>query len=319
VELINRKHKEIIEEMKKDVDKSKRLVGENLTLKESVQKQNIMMKSTITILLDVVDILLTHRGIPPNPNITKSFSVTQNANQQGENNSNYSLDMYDSYNNEEDKKINIIEQIQSILTAKIAYIKKVFNLDFDKELSKIKTWNSNVKPNQDTSITNLKLSFKKDQSSSSSERSKRINEKSYDFDLSVSNQFTHQSPKFYNDNSLLELGSKGNDSKVKEERIINQTINDSISLAAGQIESFEERKNIIIKDEEEGNISYRNKPNGMKKLILDLNDNPTEFNVDIFQSLKNDNSFANNGSTGPVILSPIFGKTEGNHNISFMD
>lgn len=67
------------------------------------------------------------------------------------------------------------------------------------------------------------------------ERSKRINEKSYDFDLSVSNQLT--SPKFYNDNSLLDYCKEKlsfNDSKAKEEKIINQTINDSISLAVGQ-------------------------------------------------------------------------------------
>ena len=43
----------------------------------------------------------------------------------------------------------------------------------------------------------------------------------------------------------------------------------------------------------------------MKRLNLDLNDNPTDFNVDIFLSLKNESSFMNNGSTVPVILSPI--------------
>jgi len=98
-------------------------------------------------------------------------------------------------------------------------------------------------------------------------------------------------------------------------------MNDSISLAVGQskllinlVESFEEKKNIIIRDEEnvepnhnntvKHNNSNRNAPNGMK-LNLDLNDNPTDFNVDIFLSLKNETSFTNNGSTGPVILSPI--------------
>jgi len=131
----------------------------------------------------------------------------------------------------------------------------------------------------------------------------------------VSNQLT--SPKFYNDNSLLDYCKEKlsfNDSKAKDEKIINQTINDSISLAVGQsklisnlVESFEEKKNIIIRDEEnvesnnnhtvKHNNSNRNAPNGMK-LNLDLNDNPT-------LSLKNETSFTNNGSTGPVILSPI--------------
>jgi hypothetical protein len=122
-----------------------------------------------------------------------------------------------------------------------------------------------------------------------------------------------------------------NDSKgPKEEKFINQTINDSISLAVGQsnstiltiVESFEERKNIVIKDEEyadneknnnnlsnnshnNSNNSNRNTPNGMKRLNLDLNDNPTDFNVDIFLSMKNETSFNNNGATVPVILSPI--------------
>ena len=111
-----------------------------------------------------------------------------------------------------------------------------------------------------------------------------------------------------------------NDSKAKEERIINQTMNDSISLAVGQskyfllfiVESFEEKKTIIIRDEEnldknsiKKNSINRNAANGMKRLNLDLNDNPTDFNVDIFLSLKNESSFMNNGSTVPVILSPI--------------
>ncbi len=74
----------------------------------------------------------------------------------------------------------------------------------------------------------------------------------------MSNQLT--SPKFYNDNSLLDYCKEKlsfNDSKAKDEKIINQTINDSISLAVGQsklisnlVESFEEKKNIISRDEE---------------------------------------------------------------------
>jgi hypothetical protein len=71
-----------------------------------------------------------------NPNITKSLSVTQNTAQQGDNNSNISIDMYDSYNNEEEKKSNLIEQIQNVIIAKVSYIKKTFNIDFEKEIQK---------------------------------------------------------------------------------------------------------------------------------------------------------------------------------------
>ena len=74
-----------------------------------------------------------------------------------------------------------------------------------------------------------------------------------------------------------------------------------------KVESFEEKKNIFIRDDEnvESNNSQRNNGNGMKRLNLDLNDDPTDFNVDIFLSLKGESSFLNNGSTVPVILSPI--------------
>lgn len=136
VELINRRHKDIIDDIKKDVEKNKKLSSENLTLKETIQKYNIIVKSTITILLDILEILITQKNIPPSQNFTKSFSVTQNTVQQGENNSNISIDMYDSYNNEEEKKMNLIEQMQNVIIAKISYIKKMFNIDFDKEIQK---------------------------------------------------------------------------------------------------------------------------------------------------------------------------------------
>lgn len=136
VELINKKHKEILDEIKKDVEKTKKLANENLSLKESLQKHNITLKSTIIILLDVMDILFSMKSTAHNPYFTKSLSVTQNTAQQADNNSNISIDMYDSYNNEEDKKSNLIEQIQNVVLAKMAYIRKTFGIDFDKELQK---------------------------------------------------------------------------------------------------------------------------------------------------------------------------------------
>jgi hypothetical protein len=136
VELINRKHKDIFDEIKRDIDKNKKMASENLSLKENIQKYNIIVKSTITILLDILEILITQKNPLPSQNFTKSFSVTQNTVQQGDNNSNISIDMYDSYNNEEEKKSNLIEQMQNVIIAKISYIKKVFNIDFDKEIQK---------------------------------------------------------------------------------------------------------------------------------------------------------------------------------------
>ena len=137
IELINKKHREFFDEIKKDSEKNKKFASENLSLKEISQKQNITIKSTITILLEVLDILISQRSNPINHNLIKSLSVTQNTGQQGEiNNNSYSMDIYDSYNNEEEKKTNIIEQIQNVIIAKIAYIKKTFNIDFDKEIQK---------------------------------------------------------------------------------------------------------------------------------------------------------------------------------------
>ena len=137
IELINKKHREFFDEIKKDSEKNKKLASENLSLKEISQKQNITIKSTITILLEVLDILISQRSNPINHNLIKSLSVTQNTGQQGEiNNNSYSMDIYDSYNNEEEKKTNIIEQIQNVIIAKIAFIKKTFNIDFDKEIQK---------------------------------------------------------------------------------------------------------------------------------------------------------------------------------------
>lgn len=136
LDLINRKHKDFTDEIKKDVEKNKKIISENIFLKETMQKHHVTLKSTICILLDVLEILITQKTIPVNSNFTKSLSVTQYTGQHGENNSNISIDMYDSYNNEEEKKSNLIEQILNIIMVKISYLKKTFNIDFDKELQK---------------------------------------------------------------------------------------------------------------------------------------------------------------------------------------
>ena len=136
VEIINKKHKDILDELKKDVERNKKTVLENRSLKDSVNKHNVT--STINILIDVIEILITQKMIPINPNFTKSLSVSQNTGQQGENNSNISIDMYDSYNNEEEKKSNLVEQILSVIMVKMSYLKKTFNLDFDKEIQRYK-------------------------------------------------------------------------------------------------------------------------------------------------------------------------------------
>ena len=136
VELINKKHKEILDEIKKDVDRNKKIINENLYLKESLQKHNITIKSTISILLDILEMFINQKTVHTNPNVTKSLSVTQNTGQQAENNSNISIDMYDSYNNEEEKKSSLVEQIQNVIIAKISFLKKTFNIDFDREIMK---------------------------------------------------------------------------------------------------------------------------------------------------------------------------------------
>lgn len=204
------------------------------------------------------------------------------------------------------------------------------------------------------SISNIKFSMKKDITNENSckillksvtaQKISELNFNSNSFDLNSSQK--NNSPKFYNNNinntSINELCKEyvvETDSKVlniinqkNTSNMNNQTLNDSMFKDLNSVQSYIQLKIVEIADEkkelnnENGSLKREN------KLILDLNlnDNPTDFNVEFYFSGNTNNSNVN-GSNKPVIFSPIvlilitqFGNHKkdlfpSNSNISFMD
>lgn len=187
-DILKSKLTDLQEDYKKDLENLKKYKQElnqakNLNIKFT---QNI--KSSINILLDIVEIFLSPRSINP-----KQSTIYN------ENNS-YSIDIYDSYNNEEERRNIVFDQIQNLLISKFNIMKKTLNVNFDVEIEKVKNWSANLfankSNNNDINVSNIKLSIK-NYESSSYESSKK-NSQDF-FDLSISNQFLkHNSPKFNN-------------------------------------------------------------------------------------------------------------------------
>jgi hypothetical protein len=227
-ELVKSKYVEIIEEYKKEVDKMKKINSEYTQIRDSNVKQNCYIKSVVSVMIDMMEFLIA----PRTSNYANSNFITrQSMNNNYDNISNTSeIDIYCSYNNDEDKRGIIIEQIQGLLVAKLNVMKKnVVNLDLEKEIERIKSWNIKVSNETEVNISNLRISKNNIEESSESFRKTYSNDF---FDLSISNQMLTQSPKFNsveisntinkelnhkNNNSIMNMDNKGE----------NQILNDS--------------------------------------------------------------------------------------------
>jgi hypothetical protein len=193
-EMIKSNYSEIIEEYKKESEKARKLHSEFNSMRETINKQSFHLNSIISIMTDLIEIFISSRSpyVFGNSHIMTRQSITTN----NENISATDIDVYYSYNNDDDRRNTLIEQIQALLVAKLSVIKKTLpNMDIDKEIERIKSWNFFRNPNEsEINISNLRLS--KNIIEESCSESFRKNCSNDFFDLSISNQIMSQSPKF---------------------------------------------------------------------------------------------------------------------------
>jgi hypothetical protein len=72
--------------------------------------------------------------------------------------------MYDSYNMDDDRRFNVIDQITQILISKLKYLQVVLNLDLEKEVTRVSSWTPNKDANISLNISNLKTLKKEKES-----------------------------------------------------------------------------------------------------------------------------------------------------------
>lgn len=103
--------------------------------------------SSLNILLDILELFILQK-----PSYTTRDSVLRTNTE----NISYSIDIYDSYNNDDDRRVTLVEQIQSIVLTKLKFLSAALNLNLEKEISKVKNWNNYI--NSNNNISNLSLS-----------------------------------------------------------------------------------------------------------------------------------------------------------------
>ncbi len=189
-DILKSKLTDLQDDYKKDLENVKKYKSELNQIKMLNIKFSQNLKSTVMNLLDIIELLLSPRGNNPKQSLLYN-----------ENNS-YSIDIYDSYNNEEERRNIIFDQIQNLLISKFNIMKKILSINLDSEIEKVRNWsnafNINKFNNNEINVSNIKLSVKNNESSCSYESSKK-NSQDF-FDLSISNQFLlkNSSPKFNN-------------------------------------------------------------------------------------------------------------------------
>ena len=189
IELLKSKYTEAIENYKNEIEKSKEL-------KEKIKKQNLITKNLqkkfkilANNLIEITELLLLSKT-----------SNDKRASLFAPENASLSIDIYDSYNNEDEngaKRAILQEQIQALLVSKFNYFKKNLNLNLDSEIEKIKNWNSHPNflngrinsnsNNTEMNISNIKITAKNNDNDSFESSKKNISQ-DY-FDMSISNQF----------------------------------------------------------------------------------------------------------------------------------
>lgn len=167
------------------------VLKENKTqIDQLLDNYNAVLCSVLSLLIDVCEVFLIKNNSNNNSNTNvngKNIRTIQIEN---------SVDVFDSFNNDQDKRSSLLDQIQGLLLGKMSYIKRVLELPLEKEIEKVLNWS--------TMSTNINLSMNGISPLKANEDIFNSISKVYfnsistlnDFDLSVSGHFFAQSPKF---------------------------------------------------------------------------------------------------------------------------
>ena len=159
-EMIKKNYQDIIENIKKNneklikgsrknsiADTKTKIQIENLNIinNEKNKKVEVYLSSTLSILLEVIELFLQKQ---PRDSVLRTNNE----------NISYSIDIYDSYVNDDEKRGTLIDQIQSIIMSKLKFLKIATGLNLEKEISKVKGWN-NLIPNRENNNSNVNFSL----------------------------------------------------------------------------------------------------------------------------------------------------------------
>jgi hypothetical protein len=312
-DLIKGKYQEMIDEYKKEIEKVKKNNIDAGMLKLQNNKLQHYLKSTVGMFVDIVEIFLTQHSIGIGNKTKQSILVDNNS---------YSIDIYDSYTDNEDRKGLIMDQIQALLLSKLAFMKKNLNMEgvtFEKELEKIKNWPQifqNSDKNQylntpQNNLSNLRLSLNKgndlDYKDFKDKDTHTVSSNSNDFfELSVSNPHIILSPKFNRgDNIFSNLISK-----QSKEMTGDNVNNNTITMEQGV--KGEDNQNLILND------SFLKELKQSKHFIYEINYIIIDDSFSEFKSNNSNNIFsANKGSVaffggGEVSFIDLDGRNVGN-------
>jgi len=212
-DILKSKLTDLQEDYKRDLENMKKYKSELNQLKIINKKFSQNTKSAVNTMLDIIELFLSPRSNNPKQSLLYN------------DNNSYSIDIYDSYNNEEERRNVVFDQIQNLLISKLSIMKRILNVNFDQEIDKVRNWshafNVNKSNNNDINVSNIKLSVK-NYESSSYESSKK-NSQDF-FDLSISNQFfiKNNSPKF-NNSFGIENENANACSNATSEKLIKMT------------------------------------------------------------------------------------------------
>jgi|LauGreDrversion4_2_1035121.scaffolds.fasta_scaffold1114226_1 hypothetical protein len=125
IETLNKNHKEIMDRFVQDNQNYQKLYAEFYILQDTLRKQNITFKSSLNLLVEIIDIVLISPLNTNNKLTLSNNSVLENT-----------VETI-SYLKNEEKKKKIVQEIKNILLNNLSYIKNNINLDLEEELMKV--------------------------------------------------------------------------------------------------------------------------------------------------------------------------------------
>lgn len=113
-----------------------------------LKKFEKLICSTLSVLLDVIELFIANKPM----NTARDSVMKTNANND---NVSYSIDIFDSYNCEEDRRTILSDQIQSILISKLKFMQSFSGINLDKEIAKIRSWNGILNKENISILSNM--------------------------------------------------------------------------------------------------------------------------------------------------------------------
>ncbi len=290
IEILKSKYSEAIESYKGEIERNRKLkekIATQISFGKNLKK---ILKIFANNLVEITEMLL----------LSKSSAEKQRASLIPPENASLSIDIYDSYNNEDEKRCMLQEQIQALLLAKFLHFKKNLNLDLEAEIEKIRNWN-----NTNANMLIGRSSIGKNNSNNNNSTSNYSNiSNSNNIEMSISNIKITGLNKQHNDNEndSFESCSKKNISAQSQDYFDLSLSNQFMNLNQIPSGNFGNLGNL-------SNMSSNN-------INININQNPQFiFTKNNYNSKQNNNKNPHNNSFGAIDgeSDNIFGSNSNNN------